>query len=169
MLFMEKIKKSIELSNTYKSLKEQYAPEQPLAVRKILTAHEKKSKYILEISENKKSVMFCVDGNIIKEGPKCDKLILVDTSSSNEENSWTEIFLELKGKNISHAIDQLRETLKKDMFKHPSNKSIKARIVAVSFPANKSNPIMERARREFAGKTYKCELKGMKTGQKDNV
>jgi len=166
---MEKTKKIVKRSNTYENLTGKYEPEQPLAVRKILTAQEKKSKYTLEISENKKSVMFCVDGNIIKEGQKCDKLILVDTSSSNDENSWTEIFLELKGTNISHAIDQLRETLKKDIFKHPSNKSIRARIVAVSFPSSKSNPLMESAKREFAGKPYYCDLRGMKTGQKDKV
>lgn len=35
--------------------------------------------------------------------------------------------------------------------------------------ANKSNPIMEKAKKEFAASPYYCELRGMKNGQKDKV
>lgn len=46
---------------------------------------------------------------------------------------------------------------------------IKARIVAASFPANKSNPVMEKAKKEFASLPYRCELRGLKNGQRDKV
>ena len=67
-----------------------------------------------------------------------------------------------------HAIDQLRQTLKKAIFKHPSIDDIRARIVAQSFPSNKSNPTMEKAKQEFR-KDYNCDLRGMKSGQEDKL
>ena len=69
---------------------------------------------------------------------------------------------------VNHSIDQLRHTLKKAIFKHSSNDDIRARIVAQSFPSNKSNPIMEKAKQEFR-KDYDCDLRGMKTGQEDRL
>jgi hypothetical protein len=58
--------------------------------------------------------------------------------------------------------------LKKAIFKHPSNDDVRARIVAQSFPSNKSNPAMEKAKQEFR-KDYNCDLRGMKTGQEDKL
>lgn len=146
-----------------------YIPSQPLKARKILTTAEQGRKYVLQMSGEENSVLYDVDGYIIKEGQKCDKLILVDQSEVNSDNTWVEIFVELKGKDVSHAIDQLRETLKNPIFKHPSNKKIRARIIAASFPANKSNPLMEKAKIEFAKGPYFCELRGLKNGQKDMI
>lgn len=142
-----------------------YNPEQPLQVRKTIVESECGKKYTLEVSGNKASVSYQVDGNIIKVGEKCDKLILV----KHNQNEWAEIFIELKGVDVAHAIDQLLATLKKQIFKHPSNQYIRARIVATSFPSNKSNPIMEKAKKEFASKPYFCDLRGLKNGQKDKI
>lgn len=75
---------------------------------------------------------------------------------------------DLDGVDTNHAIDQLRQTLKKALFKHPSNDDIRARIVAQSFPSNKANPTMEKAKQEFR-KEYNCDLRGMKTGQEDKL
>ena len=72
----------------------------------------------------------------------------------------------MKGVDTIHAIDQLRKTLKKSIFKHPSNDVVRARIVAQSFPSNKSNPAMEKAKFR---KVYNCDLRGMKTGQEDKL
>lgn len=142
-----------------------YHPEQPLQVRKTIVESENGKKYSLEVLDNKASVSYQVDGNIIKEGEKCDKLILVKYS----DDEWAEIFVELKGVDVSHAIDQLLTTLKKPIFRHPSNKIVRARIVATSFPSNKANPIMENAKKEFASKPFFCDLRGLKNGQKDKI
>lgn len=142
-----------------------FMPQQDLMARKTLATAEQGKKYTLDISGNKESAAFDVDGYIVKKGSKCDKLVLVKHSEYN----WTEIFVELKGKDVKHAIEQLRETLKKDVFRHSSNRAVRARIVAASFPANKSNPVMENAKREFAAKPYFCELRGLKNGQKDKI
>ena len=58
--------------------------------------------------------------------------------------------------------------LENPIFKHVTNKELRARIVAQSFPSNKSNPIMEKAKIEFRQK-YHCDLRGMKNGQEDSI
>lgn len=164
-------KKNInEYANTYEVLTDKgFRPAQPLLYRKILTTSEQGRKYTLEVSGEKETTLFDVDGYIITQGQKCDKLVLVKENGTGNKNAWNEIFVELKGTDVAHAIDQLRTTLKEAVFKHPTNKVVKARIVAASFPANKSNPIMEKAKREFAASPYHCELRGMKNGQRDKI
>lgn len=142
-----------------------FNPEQPLQVRKTIVERENGKKYSLEVSDNKASVSYQVDGNIIKEGEKCDKLILVKYN----EDEWAEIFIELKGVDVPHAIEQLLTTLKEPIFRHSSNKVIRARIVATSYPSNKANPIMENAKKKFASKPYCCDLRGLKNGQIDKI
>jgi hypothetical protein len=159
---------------TYKSTHEQldaegFSPEQPLMVRTKISTNEKGKRYILVTTGIEESVVYAVDGNIITNGLRCDKLILVKRSASGAKpEQWTESFIELKDVDTNHAIDQLKETLKKSIFKHPSNDIVRARIVAQSFPANKSNPAMEKAKQEFR-KVYNCDLRGMKSGQEDKL
>ena len=150
-------------------LAEGYAPEQVLQIRAKVSVSEKGKRYLLATNGKEESVVHAVDGNIVKEGMKCDKLVLVKRSAKDvKPEQWTEAFVELKGVDTNHAIDQLRQTLKKAIFKHPSNDDIRARIVAQSFPSNKSNPTMEKAKQEFR-KDYNCDLRGMKSGQEDKL
>lgn len=159
---------------TYKSTHELLAtngffPEQLLMARTIITTVEKGKRYKLVTTGVEESVVYAIDGNIVKVGQRCDKLVLVRRSVSGmKPEQWTETFIELKGVDTVHAIDQLRETLKKNIFKHPSNDVVRARIVAQSFPSNKSNPTMEKAKQEFR-RDYKCDLRGMKSGQEDKL
>lgn len=160
--------------NAYNSTHERltaegFAPEQVLQVRAKVSVSENGKRYLLATNGKEESVVYAVDGNIVKEGPKCDKLVLVKRSAKEvKPEQWTEAFVELKGVDTNHAIDQLRQTLKKAIFKHPSNDDIRARIVAQSFPSNKSNPTMEKAKQEFR-KDYNCDLRGMKSGQEDKL
>lgn len=150
-------------------LAEGYAPEQVLQIRAKVSVSENGKRYLLATNGKEESVVYAVDGNIVKEGLKCDKLVLVKRSAKDvTPEQWTEAFVELKGVDTDHAIDQLRQTLKKAIFKHPSNDDIRARIVAQSFPSNKSNPTMEKAKQEFR-KDYNCDLRGMKSGQEDKL
>lgn len=150
-------------------LAEGYAPEQVLQIRSKVSVSEKGKRYLLATNGKEETVVHAVDGNIVKEGLKCDKLVLVKRSAKDvKPEQWTEAFVELKGVDTNHAIDQLRQTLKKAIFKHPSNDDIRARIVAQSFPSNKSNPTMEKAKQEFR-KDYNCDLRGMKSGQEDKL
>ena len=115
------------------------------------------------------SVVYAVDGYIVKDGLRCDKLVLVRrTQEGRIPENWSEIFVELKGTDIEHAIAQLRATLSKPLFRHPANDDIRARIVAQSFPAHKSDLKMEKAKKEFR-QNYDCDLRGMKTGQEEKL
>ncbi|MBQ9560381.1 MAG: hypothetical protein IJV08_10450 [Bacteroidaceae bacterium] len=163
-----------EEKKTYNSTHERltadgFAPEQALQVRAKISVSENGKCYLLATNGKEQSVVYAVDGYIVTEGLRCDKLVLVKRSAKDlAPEQWTEAFVELKGVNTSHAIDQLRQTLKKSQFKHPTNDDIRARIVAQSFPSNKSNPTMEKAKQEFR-KDYNCDLRGMKTGQEDKL
>ncbi|MDO5525299.1 MAG: hypothetical protein Q4F85_04375 [Prevotella sp.] len=148
---------------------EGYTPEQTLQIRAKVSVSEKGKRYLLVTGSKRESVVYALDGYIVKEGQRCDKLVLVKRSAKDvKPEQWTETFVELKGVDTNHAIDQLRQTLKKALFKHPSNDDIRARIVAQSFPSNKANPTMEKAKQEFR-KEYNCDLRGMKTGQEDKL
>lgn len=155
--------------STYSRLTgEGYSPQQDLKVRKIVSVSENGTKYRLA-TDDKYSAVFQIDGYIIKkeEGRKCDKLILVRKDNTAKED-WTELFVELKGKDILRAIDQLRATLKNPIFRHQSNKDIRARIVANSYPSNKANSDMEKAKRDFR-KDFNCDLRSVKNGQEDKL
>lgn len=148
---------------------EGFSPEQILMARTRIRTEENGKRYTLLTKGSEESVVYAVDGNIVKEGQRCDKLVLVKkTTNRINPEQWTEIFIELKERDTNHAINQLRETLKNPIFKHPSNDVIRARIIAQSFPANKSNPTMEKAKQEFR-KNYKCDLRGLKSGQEDRL
>lgn len=156
--------------STYELLAaEGFSPEQRLMTRARISTSEKGKRYVLVTNGVEESVVYAVDGDIVKEGQRCDKLVLVKRSAKDAvPEHWTEIFVELKGVDAGHAIGQLRETLNNRIFVHPSNDVIRARIVAHSFPSNKSNPVMEKAKQEFR-KTFNCDLRGMKSGQEDKL
>lgn len=143
-----------------------YISEQPLSVRKTLVTQELGKRYTLDISSGKPSALFQVDGYIIKQGMKCDKLVLVRGREIQEE-AWTQIFVELKGHDAIHGMEQLLATVRSAVFCHASNMCRKARLVATSFLSNKSNPKVEKMRQEFA--RLKVDYKNLKPGQKDVV
>lgn len=143
-----------------------YTPELPLSERKELSLSEQGKRYRIVLSSKSPSVAFCIDGHIILQGRKCDKLVLIDSNSS--QPSWMEVFVELKGTDVNHAVEQLRETLKKDIFCHNSIKRKYSRIVASSFPSNKSDAVLEKAKIEFI-KSFGCELRKLKSNQPDFI
>ena len=154
-------------TSTYKGLVASgFKPQQPLQVRKTIVTQELGKKYTLDITTESPSVVFQVDGEIIKTGRKCDKLILVNTKSSPSEE-WAQIFVELKGHDAIHGIAQLIATAKNNIFAAPSNKMRKARLVATSCPSNWANPNVEKLKREFS--KMKIDYKTLKPGQKDRL
>lgn len=154
-------------SSTYNNLATAgFKPEQTLQVRKTVVTQEKGIKYTLDVKADYPSVIFQVDGYIIKSGRKCDKLVLVNTKSESPEE-WTQIFVELKGHDAVHGIEQLFETVKNDKFTDKSNKVRMARLVATSIPSNRANPMVEKLKRDF--KKIKVDYKSLKPGQRDNL
>lgn len=141
-----------------------YNPEQGMAVRKMVSVSEKGKAYKLQVNGSRESVIYQVDGNIITDGNKCDKMILVEHTADD----WTQILVELKGADVGHVILQLESTLKYPKLRHVSNKVKMARIVATSFPSSRGNPILEKAKIRFL-RNYNCDLRGMKSNQPDKI
>lgn len=70
---------------------------------KLIVLSENKSKIIFKNTASKKIKKIIVDGCAIKNGIKCDFLIIDD----NEK----EFFVELKGTDITHAFEQLSRSI----------------------------------------------------------
>lgn len=143
-----------------------FVPEQKLEDRITLSVKENHAIYKLTLNEKRPVVEFCIDGYIVKTGPRCDKLILVDNLAI--EPSWKEVFLELKGTDILRAVKQLETTIENVLFQHPSNKELFSRVVGSAFPSNGSRNSLEKAKIEFK-KKYNCELKTLKPSQPDRL
>ncbi|MBT9310854.1 hypothetical protein [Leptothoe kymatousa] len=65
---------------------------------------EKKSKFSIENPKRTEVIVYQVDGCLIKNGERCDYLILID-------NQDLQVFVELKGSEIVKAIGQLANSL----------------------------------------------------------
>ncbi len=147
-----------------------HTPKLPLVERENLSIKETNTTYRLCFGKRRQSAVYQVDGDIIKVGNKCDFLILAsqDSVDGNVE-MWKSIFVELKGKDVIHALAQLDATLDNKLFKHPSVNEVHARIVAKSFPANNANTEFEKAKRRFKTKHRNCTFKQVSSNQPDII
>ena len=143
-----------------------FTPEQSFIARKVVSTSENGKKYLLLFAVPKRCAVYQVDGNIVTTGDRCDKFILVEEDAL--VNRWNEIFVELKGRDVGHAIKQLRSSLQAKVFMHPTIGKRYARIVAQCIPRNSGNSIIERARDEFR-KNYSAELKCWSSGKTDSL
>ncbi len=159
----------ISKGNIYYELLNDNAPEKPLSVRNIISTSENRACYTADVTPARKTVIFCVDGSIITAGRRCDKFILsTKPHDPTNEEYWHGHFVELKGSCIHDAIEQLEETIKHPKFNYDSLVKKFARVVGTRFPSNAADPTVEKARKRFLTK-YGCELKTMKTGQRDRI
>lgn len=140
------------------------AVEQPCAERSNISVREKGVRYTAKVNPRRETAVLQVDGKIITNGQKCDKLILSRDSQNN--NLTNGHFIELKGCDIRHAVSQLENTITNNQFRFINKKY--ARIVGHSFPASKGDPILERARTRWK-RDFQCELKTLKNNQPDLI
>lgn len=90
-------------------------------IRKKVSIEENKMKYLAENRDENRVCLIQVDGCLITKGIRCDYLLL----NCDKKNSY---FIELKGKKLLHAIEQIDRSvhiLKKDI----SDFKINARII----------------------------------------
>ena len=143
-----------------------FQPEQQFLERKVIAVGEKGKRYSASASCPNSTASFQIDGNIIKDGAKCDKLVV----ALHEDAPGTTVFVELKGRDISHAIEQLEHTLTNDMFRPLPKKSdkVRARVITGGCgPSSASVKVVEQAKIRFR-KNYNCDLRILKNGQADN-
>ncbi len=144
-----------------------YQPEQALKSRKEVSVLERGVHYKTEIVPQRKTVVFQIDGDIIQEGKRCDKLILAKDSANG--SLWTGCFVELKGSDVESAIDQLERTITHQVFNDPTLQKKFARIVSsAGMPANNGHTKIEKAKIKFRQK-YGCELRRLRSKQLDNI
>lgn len=146
-----------------------YKPEQEWKSRNMVSVSENGKTYKVEVGRHLDSAVFPIDGVIIKIGQKCDKFLSV-VAENHLESVGTAVFIELKGVDISHAVDQLEETIKNNIFKpYPTpNDKVRARIITGGCgPKSSSRIKIEQARIRFK-QQYNVELKVLKNFQTDN-
>lgn len=143
-------KKEVEKENIINTNLKSFKADTPLGERKIVSTSEKGKTYKITFTVIKPSAVYTIDGNIITDGDRCDKLVLVQSNIT--QNKWIEIFVELKGKDVDHAVTQLKATIDNPVFKHKTIEKLWARIVAQSYPKNTGNSTIERARDYFRKK-----------------
>lgn len=112
---------------------------------KILVLEENKKKCIFSNPHNHLLTKIVVDGCQITEGTKCDFLVV--------DHKKNEYFVELKGKDIPHAIEQLESTIKQ--LSATGGIQRKAIIVTSRHPSNDTS--IQRAKAMFK-KKYKVDL-----------
>ena len=153
-------------ADIYEKLVADYKPEQSLQERSNISTQEKGKRYKAAVKPKRQTVVFQVDGCIVKDGCKCDKLIL--SKDVTDESKWYAHFIELKGHDVTHALKQLKTTLNYRIFKDPSITKRFARVVGSSYPSSAGNPEFEKLRISFK-KNLKCELKTLKSDQPDTI
>lgn len=113
---------------------------------KLLVVKERKCKCIFSNPNQHLLTKIKVDGCQITEGIKCDYLIL--------DHCNNEYFVELKGKDLAHAVEQLEATIQQLSDK---SKTIKRQAIIVSSRNPSNDTSIQRAKAEFK-KKYKTEL-----------
>lgn len=111
-----------------------------------LVLEENKRKCLFLNPNRRPLVKVVVDGCEIVDGAKCDYLVI--------DHCGNEYFVELKGKDLPHAVEQLERSVKQ--LSDVRNKGKKYAIVVASrYPANDTS--MQRAKVAFR-KKYNVEL-----------
>lgn len=113
---------------------------------KLLVVKERKSKCIFSNPNRRMLTKVIVDGCQITDGIKCDYLIL--------DHCRNEYFVELKGKDLLHAVEQLEATIQQLSDK---NKTVKKKAIIVSSRNPSNDTSVQRAQKEFK-KKYNTEL-----------
>ena len=96
---------------------------------KIISFKEQKSSFVLNNQKSRDIEIHHVDGCVITNGIRCDWMVI-------DKQSEREIYIELKGTDLDHAFDQLKETIRK-LTKDPKNIK-RALIICTRSPMSSS-------------------------------
>lgn len=160
--------KNREAKTTHERLQEEFPDlDHILKRRDIFSVKEKTACYRLEKLGECENVDYQVDGGLIPkvdtDNPKCDHLLLIRVS----ETEWIHVFIELKGTDVKHGLEQLEATLRHSLFNSlaPNERRV-ARLVTKCMPSSKNNPEIDRLKQRIAKRN--CTLKTMKSDQAEN-
>jgi len=110
---------------------------------KNITIKENKRVFTLKNSSSKKINLVKVDDCLIKSGQKCDYLFEIECKNLKEI-----FYVELKGKDLNHALEQILTTIKfcETNYSHHSYKR-KAFVVLSRYPKEDSS--IQKRKKEF--------------------
>lgn len=158
---MAKNKSTQNVESTYdKLLRLGKGIEEELKLFQSMSIKEPRSSQYTLVNINKECARFLIDGGVVTDlSKRCDKLVLIKL----DDQRWVQIFIELKGTDVSKAFEQIRETLSKDLFKDSVTHQKLAHIVCSSVPKDRSDvrrtQIIERFKKD-----YKCKLTVVSNG-----
>lgn len=121
--------------------------------RKEAVCEERKKRYSLLNDGGYLISKFHMDGGVVRDeitAQKCDFLLVID-----DPNCPTAVFVELKGKDIGHALEQLQSSI--DRYGADLKRRVCARIVCNSVPRMFNDPAIKGLKRELA-KRYRGTL-----------
>lgn len=157
--------KNREAKTIHERLQEQFPDwDHTLKKRDKFSIREKGACYRLEKLGGCENVDYQVDGGLIPkvdtDNPKCDHLLLIRVS----ETEWIHVFIELKGTDVKHGLEQLKATLRHSLFNSlaPNERRV-ARLVGRSMPSSKNNPEIDRLKQSIT--KLDCDIKIMKSNQ----
>lgn len=153
----------VDFAQSCKEILSVFSAEQDWKVRRIVSVSENGKTYILRLNPPKECAVYQIDGHIITSNLRCDKLIIVISDVRDAT-----IFVELKGRDVEHAIKQLESTLSHPIFKQDRNPTdiIRARIVSNSGPASPANKALNLAKIQFL-KRFNCDLRLIRSKSPD--
>ena len=125
----------------------------------IISVNERKRKFVINNPNKKEVHQVTVDGCLPIKGIKCDYLFEV-------VDSKTVYYVELKGKDVKHALEQLLATLSNSFIKS-KHVGYKKRCVVVSSRVPQMDPSVQRLQKQcrkqikaiLAIKNQRCEVK----------
>ena len=112
---------------------------------KLIIFSEKRSKLTVQNTRNSEVTKIVVDGCQITSGIRCDHLMIVDE---------VEYFIELKGQDIEHALEQIEETIS-DLSGDPKYSEKIAFIICTRSPLTSTS--IQNHQVKFR-KKFKCKL-----------
>ncbi|WP_434036042.1 hypothetical protein [Formosa sp. 4Alg 33] len=96
---------------------------------KLVVFEETRSRLVIENIDKVEAIKVTVDGCEITKGIRCDFMYIIKD---------TEIYIELKGQDIKHAIEQLEATIKK-LSSNPKTKKKKSFVICTRSPLSSAS------------------------------
>lgn len=133
--------------------------------RKICVCEEKKMKYQLENDIGAIISKYHIDGGVVSkdsEIDRCDFLIV----SQNCAKKIKQVFVELKGKDVIHAMEQLKSSVTRFQIKGNGNPQIRAVCVCKKVPDIQNDARGNALRKYFIANHIQFEKKSGKFEEK---
>lgn len=114
----------------------------------IIKCEENRRKYYLENCDSSLIAKYKIDGGVISghdDAVRCDYMLVGYNAANNQCDKDIVIFVELKGRKINHAYEQLESTIRDLVMNNrfPNSVKVYARIVSSSTPPKTKSPTQQ--------------------------